>query len=236
MTAPAQLVVLLADDIRLELEIEKTFFQRSGFKVLTASDGPGALALAVAERPDLVILDQIMPGLSGSDVCRALKARTETREIPVVITSSSNSQEMESLCREAGAHSFVPKGGGREALLRTAARILRIPERRTARITVFFSVKGYVGGKESLGRGIDLSEGGLSLETSRRYEPGTTFDLRFLLPGERYEQNAAARVVRASERADKTYLLSLEFTAMSIEDRQRLNLSLDRSLSPRAIS
>src|SRR5262245_66661168 len=86
--AQRQYKVLLADDIKLELEIEKTFFQRSGFQVLTAADGPKALAMALTEKPDLVILDQVMPGLNGTDVCKLLKARPETGRIPVLITSS----------------------------------------------------------------------------------------------------------------------------------------------------
>src|SRR4030095_3680000 len=73
--AQRQLKVLLADDVKLELEIEKTFFQRSGFLVITAADGPKALAIALTQKPDLVILDQVMPGLNGNDVCKLLKAR-----------------------------------------------------------------------------------------------------------------------------------------------------------------
>jgi CheY-like chemotaxis protein len=225
------MTVLIADDVRLELEIEKTFFQRSGFTVLTATDGLGAVAVAIADRPDLIILDQVMPGLSGIDVCRALKLRMETATIPVIITSSSNAPDIERHCLEAGAHAFVAKSEGREALTRLAALVLQVPERRSARIAAFFSVSSIVGGKETLGRAVDVSEGGMTMETGRRYEPGTDFQLRFLLPGERKENRAGARVVRVTDRADRTFLLTLEFIDMSPEDRKRLNVNLDNAFT-----
>src|SRR5262245_36084745 len=150
------LKVLIADDVQLELEIEKTFFQRTGFQVLTAKDGPDALATAIVERPDLIILDQVMPGLSGSDVCRQLKSRKESQSIPIIITSISDSLEVRDLCREAGADAFVAKMEGRDALLHTVAQMLNIPERRATRLTVFFLVQEIVGAKETLGKGIDL--------------------------------------------------------------------------------
>jgi len=77
MTTP-RLTVILADDVLLDLEIGRTFFQRSGFRVLTARGGLDALALAVSELPDVVVLDQFMPGLTGTEVCARLK-RAPTR-------------------------------------------------------------------------------------------------------------------------------------------------------------
>ena len=233
MRMPRQHIVLLADDVHLELEIERTFLQRSGFKVLTVTDGPSAIATALAERPDLIILDQVMPGMSGLDVCRELKRHETTARIPVLITSSSRVADLESQCEAAGAAAFVPKSAGREALTRAAARILQVPEKRTARITAFFSQQGVVGGKETIGRAVDISESGMTLETTRRYGPGTVLSMRFLLPGERREQQCAAKVLRVAERSDKTHVLTLEFTTMSTDDRRLLNQHLDKTFTIR---
>jgi|GEM_PF-1429704 len=231
--AQRQLKVLLADDVKLELEIEKTFFQRSGFLVITAVDGPKALAIALTQRPDLVILDQVMPGLNGTDVCKLLKARPDTAKIPVIITSSLATDDIREICRTAGADEFVSKADGREGLLETAARILNIPQRRSTRITVFYSNPDVVGAKESLGKGVELSEGVIGLETQKRYEPGVFLQLRFLLQGERAEHSAGARVLRVTERPDKSYLHTLEFTDLTVPDRRRLNEYLDRALGAR---
>jgi CheY-like chemotaxis protein len=231
--AQRQLKVLLADDVKLELEIEKTFFQRSGFLVITAADGPKALAIALTQKPDLVILDQVMPGLNGTDVCKLLKARPDTAKIPVVITSALSTPDIVEVCRQAGADEFVSKAEGREALMETAARILDVPHRRTTRITVFYSTPDVVGAKESLGKGVELSEGVIGLETTKRYEPGSFLQLRFMLQGERAEHIAGARVLRVMERADQSYLHTLEFTDLTVPDRRRLNEYLDRALGGR---
>ena len=224
-----KLKVLIADDVQLELQIEKTFFQRSGFQVLAAKDGQAALGLALSERPDLVILDQIMPGLSGTDVCRALKARKEMKETPVLITSATDRPEVRELCLQAGADGFIPKSAGREGLLHAVAQILQVPERRLTRLTVFFLIQEIVGAKETLGKGIDLCENGMAIESTRRHEPGSTLCLRFMLPGERQEHRTTGRVASITERPDGTYLLGLEFTEMSDSDRKRLNQYLDRT-------
>ena len=231
--AQRQLKVLLADDVKLELEIERTFFQRSGFVVITAADGPKALAIALTQKPDLVILDQLMPGLNGTDVCKLLKARPETAKIPVIITSSLVPPDIAETCRQAGANEFVAKDDGREALLEAAARILNVPQRRSTRITVFYSTPEVVGAKESLGKGVELSEGVIGLETTKRYEPGAFLQLRFLLQGEKAEHSAGARVLRVTERPDHSFLHTLEFTDLTVPDRRRLNEYLDRALGSR---
>ena len=227
------LKILLADDVRLELEIEKTFFQRSGFYVITASDGVAAFAIAASDLPDLVILDQVMPGMTGSDVCRNLKARPETRHIPVIITSGTESAELPALCAAAGAEAFIPKSAGREALLAAAARILRVPERKTARLTVCFTAQGIVGGKETLGKGVDLSEGGIRIEAPRAYSVGDIFSLRFLLPGDRQETRANGCVAAVGQKPGGVFVLTVRFTEMLESDRRRLNQHLDRAFAVR---
>src|SRR6185295_9592646 len=100
-------------------------------------------------------------GLNGTDVCKLLKARPETGRIPVIITSSLDGLDVRDTCRLVGADEFVPKCEGREALLQAAARILNVPQRRSTRITVFYSSPDVIGAKESLGKGVELSEGGI---------------------------------------------------------------------------
>ncbi len=85
-SAPAR--ILLAEDDRFLRRAAEATLRRHGFDVLTAVDGEEALRLARAERPDLVLLDLIMPKLQGFEVLRALKEDAATANIPVVVVSN----------------------------------------------------------------------------------------------------------------------------------------------------
>ena len=229
---PSRLRIVLADALDLHLDTGRTFFQRRGFQVLTASDGLAAFDLAVSERPTCVILDQFMPGLTGSEVCAKLKRNANTRDIPVVIVSAYDNEAVRQVGQDSGADSFVAKSEGREHLLDVVAKILHVRPRKSARvsarITVLFSVMEQGNGKETLGRALDLSEGGMCLEVNWPYEVDSRFHLRFTLPGERKKVNGEARVCWTAERSDDVLLLGLEFTTLSKENRQHLAAYINR--------
>ena len=82
--------VLIAEDDRVMRTASALALRRHGLTVLLAEDGAEALAAARAERPDLILLDLLMPKVSGIDVLRALKSDAATRDIRVVILSNSS--------------------------------------------------------------------------------------------------------------------------------------------------
>ena len=88
MTTPRR--ILLAEDDRFLRRACETALRRRGFTVLLAVDGEEALTLARGERPDLVLLDLLMPKLSGFEVLRALRGDPTTRDVPVLILSNSS--------------------------------------------------------------------------------------------------------------------------------------------------
>ena len=234
-TTTRPLTVLLADDVKMELEIHRTFLQRSGFRVIPAEDGPTALALAQKEAPDLVVLDQVMPGLLGTDVALRLRTNAATSSIPIIITSAHDTPQVREACSKLTAVTFIAKTGtGRESLLQQVAKILRVPERKSIRLTVFFSVVGSVGAgaRETLGKGGDIAENGMRLETNRRYEIGSVIRARFILPGDKAEVHVEGRIVRLTPRGS-SYELGIQFLQVPEEDRARLNAYLDRTLIAR---
>lgn len=89
MTSDAKRILLVEDDRFLRRACESSLRQR-GLTVISAVDGEEGLRLAQRERPDLVLLDLLMPRLSGVEVLRALKADPVTRSIPVLILSNSS--------------------------------------------------------------------------------------------------------------------------------------------------
>ncbi len=83
-------VIMIVDDDADNLELLASILQKKSYRVLRASDGPTALQIAAKDPPDLILLDIIMPGLDGFEVCRQLKADAKLREIPVIFISALN--------------------------------------------------------------------------------------------------------------------------------------------------
>lgn len=101
--------VLVCDDEPYIVESVSYVARKAGFRVLTAEDGDTALAVARAERPELVFLDIMMPGLSGDEVCRRLKADPATKQIHVVILTARGQEEDERRAMAMGANEFMTK-------------------------------------------------------------------------------------------------------------------------------
>jgi len=101
--------ILVVDDDRNLLRLFEYVLQKAGFTVITAMDGERGLELALAERPDLVMLDLKMPKLDGMEVLRKLKADPSTAAIPVVvITASAQKADAERALQE-GAVGYLVK-------------------------------------------------------------------------------------------------------------------------------
>jgi two-component system alkaline phosphatase synthesis response regulator PhoP len=116
--------ILVADD---EPEIQKIlsdFLTREGYHVILAANGSETLATAQREKPQLIILDLKMPGMSGIETCRELKAQKNTWQIPVIIATAFRERVLESF--DAGADDFVTKPFHLEELAVRVKSILRI--------------------------------------------------------------------------------------------------------------
>ncbi|MBR9857411.1 MAG: diguanylate cyclase [Gammaproteobacteria bacterium] len=100
--------ILIVDDQPVNIRVLHQVF-RGQFEVLMATDGEQAITLCREQRPDIILLDVIMPGLSGHEVCRRLKADAATRDIPVIFVTSQNQDGDEALGFEIGAVDFITK-------------------------------------------------------------------------------------------------------------------------------
>lgn len=95
---PAAKRILVAEDDRFLRRACETSLRQLGFAVLLAKDGEEALKLVETDVPDLILLDLLMPKVTGLEVLRTLKARDATRSIPVLIlTNSSRSQDLDEI-------------------------------------------------------------------------------------------------------------------------------------------
>ena len=101
--------ILVVDDIDSNVRLLEAKLSSEYYEVLTASDGPTALAIAASELPDIVLLDVMMPGMDGFDVCRRLKADPATRHVPVVLVTALDGRSDRVAGLEAGADDFLTK-------------------------------------------------------------------------------------------------------------------------------
>ncbi len=121
-------VLLVEDSKFLRLATERAL-ARAGYEVSTAIDGENALQVAREKMPDLILLDLLLPKLTGADVLKALKNDPATAKIAVVVLSGMSEKNAERL-RKDGAFAFLGKGElaldkGSEALLSAMAEIVR---------------------------------------------------------------------------------------------------------------
>jgi len=101
--------ILVVDDVEPNVRLLEAKLTLEYYEVLTAMDGATALEIASAERPDIILLDVMMPGMDGFETCRRLKADPVTRHIPVVLVTALDGREDKMKGLEAGADDFVTK-------------------------------------------------------------------------------------------------------------------------------
>src|ERR1700678_2640766 len=101
--------ILVVDDIEANVRLLEAKLTAEYYDVISASDGPTALAMAASEKPDIVLLDVMMPGMDGFEVCRRLKEDPLTRHIPVVLITALDGRADRINGLEAGADEFLTK-------------------------------------------------------------------------------------------------------------------------------
>jgi DNA-binding response OmpR family regulator len=101
--------ILVVDDEIGALTLIGIMLERGGFSVLKAKDANAALAELEKATPNLIILDVMMPGMDGIELCRVIRNRTETADTPVLILSARGDAESVMRGMDAGANDYLPK-------------------------------------------------------------------------------------------------------------------------------
>ncbi|MDB2528120.1 response regulator [Alphaproteobacteria bacterium] len=117
--------ILIADDEPNQLELLSYNLGQAGFVVLQAMDGHGALQQIEEHHPDLVILDWMMPHMSGIELCRALRSRADTKLLPVIILSARGEEGDRTLGLDNGADDYMSKPFSPRELVSRVKALLR---------------------------------------------------------------------------------------------------------------
>ena len=144
--------VLVVDDDAKTVELVKLYLKRDGYRVLTAYDGIEALRLAREGNPDIIVLDLMLPGMDGLEVCRTLRSESD---IPIIMLTARTTDEDKLTGLDSGADDYVTKPfSPRELAARVRTVLRRLPgergpdEIKRGQLTVnFLRYEAYLAGK-----------------------------------------------------------------------------------------
>ena len=119
VSVPKPRVLIIDDDPTLR-RLEQVVFERDGFEVSLASDGSEGVRLALMNPPQIIILDIMMEGLHGFEVCKMLRANSSMRRTAIIITSGKSFKPDIDRAMELGADSYIVKPFSSEEILKIA--------------------------------------------------------------------------------------------------------------------
>ncbi|MBN2239938.1 MAG: response regulator transcription factor [Dehalococcoidales bacterium] len=120
--------ILVVDDDAKIVELVKMYLARDGYKVITAFDGTSALQLTRESRPDLIVLDLMLPGINGLDICRTLRSESD---VPIIMLTALSTDDDRLAGLDLGADDYVTKPfSPRELAARVRAVLRRMPGER----------------------------------------------------------------------------------------------------------
>jgi len=174
--------ILLVDDTPMFLRIAEDCLRREQVNIVTATNGPDAVAAVIKNKPDLVFMDLYMPGCDGDEACKQIKSDLRFKSTPIVMVTSSDNPIDAERCLQAGCSEVIHKPLSRDRLLDTCNKYIKLPgwsgKRTTIKTPVTFSPSS---DKTMTGSLFDISVGGLFIETKELFPVDTRLQLEFQL-------------------------------------------------------
>lgn len=116
---------LIVEDSLTEMQVLARCLQLGGINVVVAHTGEEALATVSRQKPDVIVLDVVLPGCSGFEVCRELKANAETNRIPIVICSTKGGEMDRFWGMKQGADAYITKPIDQEEFVQTVKQLIK---------------------------------------------------------------------------------------------------------------
>jgi CheY-like chemotaxis protein/Tfp pilus assembly protein PilZ len=174
--------LLIVDDTELFIQLQISHLGRKRFNIHTAGNGNEGLEMARSRKPDLILLDLIMPDMNGDQVCRILKGDPETSSIPVVLVSSGTREHSRSIIESSGCDGLIYKPVRRDLLLSVVENLLQTNLRLYDRMEVSIPCTAVFEGEEVPGIIRCLGNNGAFVETDQKLIRGDMLEINFTLP------------------------------------------------------
>ncbi len=124
MSSLANARILIIDDDLTVVKIAGAILSSNGFTVLSSTDAPVGLEMAMKEKVDLIVLDVMLPVINGFNICRLLKSQEKYKKIPIVLLTSRAEDEDRKIGAEVGADAYIAKPLNRESFLNIIKELL----------------------------------------------------------------------------------------------------------------
>lgn len=118
-------LILIAEDEPAQMELLRYNMEAADFRTIVTNDGASALSLVDEEKPDLIVLDWMLPGMSGIEVCRRIRSRPETRAMPVIMLTARGEERDRVRGLETGADDYLVKPFSQAELVARIRALLR---------------------------------------------------------------------------------------------------------------
>jgi DNA-binding response OmpR family regulator len=122
--------ILIVDDSPSSILWQRTILGHAGFEIITATNGREGVEAALAQRPDLVMMDTAMPEMDGFEACRALRADDATARVPIIMATTRGSTQDVTESRRCGANDHIAKPIDKTDLLAKVRRLLPQPQQQ----------------------------------------------------------------------------------------------------------
>ncbi len=109
--------ILVVDDLKSELDLMVNYLTKAGYSIITAINGEEAIAKTIANKPDAIVTDWMMPKMGGLDICRKLRKNPDTAHIPIVACTAKNRDVDRLWAKKQGINAYVTKPCTQEQLV-----------------------------------------------------------------------------------------------------------------------
>ena len=116
--------ILIVDDMQSELDMMANYLTKAGYKIITANNGDEAISKTIANKPDLIVTDWMMPKMGGLDICRRLKKNPETANIPVITCTAKNRDVDRMWAIKQGVKAYVIKPCTQDELVTAVQQVM----------------------------------------------------------------------------------------------------------------